>query len=74
MKRIVNLYMKDPEGIRFRVVAFGADLLASVVLQLLAYVRVLKLSQGGSYARTLKVAPDYVIAGLSNYIYQFRAK
>lgn len=74
MNKIVYLYKQNPRGIRLKVTLFIANLLSSIILEPLTYFRVIKLSQGGSYIRTLKVLPNYFKVGFTRYLNQFKAK
>lgn len=72
--KIVYLYKQNPTGFRFKVILFIANLLSLIIFEPLTYFRVIRLSQGGSYVRTLKVLPNYSREGFMRYLNQFNAK
>jgi len=73
MNRIIYLYKQDKKGIGFKCILIIANLLSLVVFEPLIYFRVIKLSQGGRYMRTLVVMPNYFKQGFMRYFNQFRA-
>jgi len=74
MNEIVYLYKQNPAGFRFKVILFIANLLSVTIFEPFTYYRVIKLAQGGSYVRTLKVLPNYFREGFKRYLNQFKAK
>jgi radical SAM superfamily enzyme YgiQ (UPF0313 family) len=72
IKRIVHLYKKNPESLRFRGKLFILKLMSSLLLEPLTYFQVIKLSQRGSYIRTLRVLRYYFDEGIMRYIIQFK--
>jgi radical SAM superfamily enzyme YgiQ (UPF0313 family) len=73
MNKIVYLYKQDQKGIRFKVALLIANALSSTIFEPITYFRVIKLSKGGSYLRTLAVLPNYFKEGLMRYFKQFKA-
>lgn len=73
INELIHLYKQNPSGLRFNVTLFFFNLLSMIILEPLTYFKVIKLSQRGSYARTLKVLPNYFKEGFMRYINQFRA-
>jgi radical SAM superfamily enzyme YgiQ (UPF0313 family) len=74
MNKIVSLYKQNQKGMKFRVVLFIANLLSLTIFEPLTYFKVIKLSQGGSYLRTIAVLPNYFEEGFKRYVFQFKAK
>jgi radical SAM superfamily enzyme YgiQ (UPF0313 family) len=74
MNKVVYLYKQNPEGAMLRVALFIANLLSTLIFEPLTYFRVIKLSLGGSYIRTLKVLPNYFEEGFMRYFNQFKDK
>jgi len=72
MRRLVALYRSDPRSAGFRRARSAAKLLV-IALEPLSSLRVLRLSQGGSLIRTLRVLPGYFREGLRRFFWQFRA-
>ncbi len=70
MNRIVYLYKQNQKGAQFKIILFIANLL-SLVLEPLVYLRVIKLSQGGSYMRMAALLPNYSKGVLTRYLKQF---
>lgn len=71
MNKIVHLYRKDRMGLRFRAILIIANILSAIIFEPISYFRVIKLSQGGSYIRTLAVLPNYFKLGFTRYLKQF---
>lgn len=72
MKGLIGLYRENPDSLRFRFSLFIMGLLSKILLEPLAYLRVIALSQGGSYFRAFKVLRFYFKEGLSLYLKQFQ--
>lgn len=72
MNKIVYLYKQNQKGIKFKSILFIANLLSSIIFEPLTYLRLIKLSKGGSYMRTLSVLPNYFKEGFIRYLEQFR--
>ncbi|NQT46027.1 MAG: cobalamin B12-binding domain-containing protein [Candidatus Omnitrophica bacterium] len=73
INKIIYLYKQNQKGIRFKAVLFVARLLSLVIFEPLTYFKVIKLSQSGSYRRTLAVLPNYFKEGFMRYFKQFGA-
>lgn len=74
MRKILSLYKKDPKGINFKVVFLVAQLISALIFEPLAYLRVIKLSQRGSFRRTLRMLPSYFKVGFNYYLKQFSSE
>lgn len=72
MRRLLRLYRRGPDGLRFRMALFLAGLWSSIFIEPLTYFRVIRLSQGKSLWKTLKVLPSYFRKGFEIYLKQFR--
>jgi len=72
MKRIIHLYKKNPKSVGLKIYLFINTLRSSFIVEPLTYFRVIKLSQGDNYMKTLKVLPNYFKEGIMRYINQFR--
>lgn len=71
MNKIVYLYQCNQKGMKFKIVLLIAKAWSFIILEPLTYFRVIKLSQGGSYIRTLAVIPNYFKEGFMRYFNQF---
>jgi len=71
--KIILLYRQNREAIRFKALLFIANALSLIIFEPLTCFRVIKLSQGGSYVRTMAILPNYFKEGFMRYFNQFRA-
>jgi len=71
MEKIIFLYRKNPNGSNFKIIFLVAKLLSALIFEPFAYLRVIKLSQRGSFRRTLKTLPSYFKIGFDYYLKQF---
>ena len=73
MNKIVCLYKYCLKSIRFKILLFTTKLLTIFIFEPVTYFWVIKLSQGGSYLKTLTVLPIYLRQGVDRYLNQFRS-
>lgn len=74
MNKVVRLYRDSPDSLGFKVYLSVLENIASLIVQPVTYFHLIRLSQGGSYVRTLKVLPSYFKKGVDLYIKQFHKK
>lgn len=74
MSGLLNLYRKNPGGLKFKIVFPLVKMFAFFLLQPLIYIRIIRLSQRGSLTKTAMVLPIYFKEGLKRYLNQFRGK
>lgn len=72
MNKIVYLYKHYPKSVGFRILLLTTKLLTMFIFEPLTYFRVIKLSQRGSYLRTLMVLPIYLKQGINRYLNQLK--
>ncbi|MBC8495687.1 cobalamin B12-binding domain-containing protein [archaeon] len=70
MNKIVYFYKQNPRTFKFKISLFIAKLLTLIIYEPFTYWQVIKLSQQGSYLKTLRVLPNYVKEGLMRYLNQ----
>ncbi|MFZ5563963.1 MAG: B12-binding domain-containing radical SAM protein [Thermodesulfobacteriota bacterium] len=71
MRRMVAYGKSRPRSAEFRLALITAGLLSTLVLEPLAYFRVIQMSQNGSVKKTLKQIPVFFRVGFSRYVKQF---
>jgi len=75
VEKVLFLYRENPSGVKFRIILFIGKLVSLMIFEPITYFRVIKLSQGGSYIRTLRVLANYIKIGFSQYYFcQFKAR
>jgi len=72
MNKILHLYKEKPDSLSLKIHLFIALLQSSLLFEPLTGLKVIKLSQGGNYLKTLKVLPNYFKEGVMRYIKQFK--
>jgi len=72
MNKLIYLYKQDLKGVKFKSALLLGNLLSSIIFEPFTYFRVIKLSQDGSYLKTLKVLPNYFKEGFMRYFNQFK--
>jgi radical SAM superfamily enzyme YgiQ (UPF0313 family) len=73
MQSIVRRYKRNPHCLKFHASLFLAKLLSLLIFEPLTCFRVIRLSQGNSSLKTLKVLPNYFAEGFMRYLNQFRS-
>jgi len=71
VRRLISHGRSRPQSAGFRLTLITAGLLSTLVLEPLAYFRVIQVSQNGSVKRTLKQIPAFFRIGFSRYVKQF---
>jgi anaerobic magnesium-protoporphyrin IX monomethyl ester cyclase len=71
MRHLLRLHQAQPTGPRFRLARLSGRLLSALLFSPLAYLRVLRLAQGGSWTRTMISLSTYFKKIASRYIRQF---
>ena len=66
--KLTNLYKKNPRSILLQILLSFMKLWTIFILEPYTYIRLIKLSQNGSYLKTLKVTPVYFHEGIKKYI------
>ncbi|MBW2989045.1 B12-binding domain-containing radical SAM protein [Candidatus Woesearchaeota archaeon] len=74
MQVLLSLYNDGESGVKFKIALFLAKIWSSFFAEPLSYVKTVKISVGGSYLKTLKILPTYVMEGLWRYLNQFKVK
>ena len=72
MQRLIDQYKENPDGVRFKTLLFSINLMNMFFYEPIAYFRVIKLSQRGSYLKTLKLLSMYFKIGIRRYLLQFQ--
>lgn len=72
MNKIVHLYKQNPSGFRFKIALFFVKITSAIIFEPLTYFRLIKLSQGGSYLKTVKSLPHFFKEGFLIYLNQFK--
>ncbi len=72
MELLLKLYAHEPQSYRFRVFLFMCRLLGAIVFEPIAHLRLLKLSEGGSFLKGLRKAPIYFGNAFEKYLKQFK--
>ena len=72
MESLLKLYTKQPQSYTFRVFLFVSRLLGAIVFEPITHLRLLKLSEGGSFLKGLRKAPIYFENALEKYLKQFK--
>ena len=72
MELLLKLYAHEPQSYRFRIFLFMCRLLGAIVFEPIAYLRLLKLSEGGSFLKGLRKAPIYFENAFEKYLKQFK--
>ena len=67
MSRIINMYKSKSGSIVFKMCLFVANLLNITIIEPITYLRVIKLSQGGSWIKTIKILPTHFREWLVRY-------
>ncbi len=73
MRWLVARYEKSPRGIGTKTAVTLAKWFARVVLTPIAYLQVIRISQGGSWLKTLRVLPNYFKVGFTYYWHLFQS-
>jgi radical SAM superfamily enzyme YgiQ (UPF0313 family) len=73
MRWLVRCYEKNPKSMGTRVIIQFAKWYSRVVLTPLSYLLVIRLSQGGSWVKTLRVLPNYFKVGFTYYWHLFQS-
>jgi anaerobic magnesium-protoporphyrin IX monomethyl ester cyclase len=71
MNKLLRLYKENPNGAKFRWFLSIINIYSLFLIQPLTYFKVLKLSQNGSFMKTIRVFPIYFKEGVKRYIKQF---
>ena len=71
VRRLISYGRSRPQSAGFRLALITAGLLSTLVLEPLAYFRVIQVSQNGSVEKTLKQIPVFFRIGFSRYVKQF---
>ncbi|ABW68431.1 B12-binding domain-containing radical SAM protein [Desulfosudis oleivorans] len=71
VRRLISYGRSRPQSAGFRLTLITAGLLSTLMLEPLAYFRVIQVSQHGSVKRTLKQIPVFFRIGFSRYVKQF---
>jgi len=74
MEKLVHLYETAPGSLSFRARLFALKLYSMLVCEPLTYFRLIKLSQHGSYIKTLRALPGYFREGGRRYMMQLKRK
>ena len=73
MRRLLAAYKRNADGALTRLALFVAKAYCRFLLRPITYFRVIRISQGGSVWRTLRVLPNYFRVGFSVYFGLFRS-
>jgi hypothetical protein len=68
MRRLLARYRRAPESRMTKVLVGAAKLYSRLVLTPVTYLRVIRISQGGSWLRAFRVLPNYLKVGLEYYL------
>jgi hypothetical protein len=71
---ILGMYKNNPDNLLLVTLVKISKLLSITVLEPVTYFRVIKLSQSGSWIKTLKVVPNYFTNGFKAYLAQFKTR
>ncbi len=71
INKLIRIYRENPSSFSFRLNVRVFKLLSAIFFEPLTYLQLIKLSQGGSYLKTLKVLRFYFKLGLRRYLKQF---
>jgi radical SAM superfamily enzyme YgiQ (UPF0313 family) len=74
MQKLLELYQENPTGRKFKFWLALARIFSFLIKEPLTYFKVIKLSQNGSFLRTLKVLPNYFEHGVVRYLNQLRTR
>ncbi|MFQ5647346.1 MAG: radical SAM protein, partial [bacterium] len=73
MEKIMRLYQENAAGLKFKFVLSLVKFLSYIILEPFTYFRTIKLSQRGSYIKTLEVLPNYFFEGIKRYLLPFKS-
>lgn len=68
---LLRLYRQSPDSMRFRMLLLAARYINFLVIEPVTYFRMIRLSQGGDFWRTIRTIPLYVKEGGQRFLDQF---
>lgn len=71
---MIRLYKGNPDSLKFKIFLLLFNSMNIFIFEPVAYFKIIKLSQRGSYLKTFKVFSIYFKRGITRYINQFRGK
>jgi len=74
MRPLLRRYERYPDSLLTRFLVFAAKWSTRVFFTPLTYLRVIRVSQRGSWIRTFRVLPNYFKVGFTYYLHLFRAR
>ncbi|MDP8215971.1 MAG: radical SAM protein [Candidatus Kaelpia imicola] len=70
--RLISIYKLKPGSIRFKILFYLIYIFTALILEPISYFKVIKLSQRGSYFKTIKLFPIYSKEGFMRYLNRFK--
>lgn len=71
-RSVIDLYKRNPRGPRLKAYLYLLNLLITFFLEPVAYLKLIMVSQGGSYLKTFRVLRVYFKEGMRRYFKRFQ--
>lgn len=72
MRQLIFMYKSDSESLRFKSALVVSSIISFLLCEPFAYLRVLKLAQGGSLVKLIKAFPNYIKDGFRLFWKRFK--